>query len=108
MLDIANAYGIDTLTALERRFSFGEKSVSVRDSYSYNGDGAICECIVTPFSPEKTGAGEIRIRDWVLKYDADAVDMAEIEKHTFDGPADCYTIDLTLKEGIRKFSFSIE
>lgn len=108
VLDIAAAYGIPELSSLERRFSFTEKSITVTDRFDYSGQGAICERIVCTSLPEEICAGKIKISDCVLTYDPDAVEKLEIEKHTFDGLADCYTVDLTLKDGIRKFLYTIK
>ncbi len=108
VLDIAPAYGIDELSTLERRFSFTETSLRVTDRFDYSGDGEIVERIVCIREPKKLENGKIGILDSVLTYDADAAESVSIEKHTFDGSADCYTIDLAIKPNKKYFSFSIE
>ena len=108
VLDIAAAYGVTGLSALERRFSFTDTSVSVKDTFVYSGDGKICERIVCALSPNKTGEGTIALGECTVKYDSAAVESLEITRHTFDGRADCYTVDFTLADGVRKFEYSIE
>lgn len=107
-LDIAPAYGIDELSECKRRFSFTETSVSVTDSFDYSGDGEVVERVVTIREPKEIGRGKIAILDSVLTYDADAVKSVKIEKHSFAGSADCFTIDITLECGESTFTYCIE
>lgn len=108
VLDIAPAYGIDELSSLERRFSFTETSVRVTDSIDYSGKGEIVERVVAIREPKELERGKIAILDSVLTYDADAVESVSIEKHSFKGSADCFTIDFTLKREARTFNYCIE
>ncbi len=108
VLDIAPAYGLDSLSSLERRFSFTETAVSVTDRFDYSGDGEIVERIVCIREPKELESGKIAILDSVLTYDAGSVESVAIEMHTFDGSAPCYTIDFALKSGRNEFSYSIE
>ncbi len=108
VLDIAPAYGIAELSSLERRFSFTETSLRVTDSFGYSGTGEICERIVCLREPKEIGNGKISVLDSILTYDADAISSVVIEKHTFDGSADCYTVDLHLRSDKKDFSYLIE
>ncbi len=108
VLDIAPAYGIAELSSLERRFSFTETGVTVTDRFDYSGDGAIVERVVSMREPKEIGVGKIAILDSVLTFDADAVESVKIEKQTFDGSADCYTVDFALKQGTGEFLYTIE
>ncbi len=108
VLDIADAYGIDVLSSLERRFSFTETSLRVTDSFDYSGSGEIVERVVCIREPKEIESGKIAILDSLLTYDANAVESVAIEMHTFDGSAPCYTIDFTLKSGRNAFTYSID
>ena len=108
VLDIAGAYGNPELSSLERRFSFTETSVSVRDSFDYSENGRICERVVCTAQPEELSEGKIRVSDSIMTYDASAVDGIEIKKHTFDSLADCFTVDFTLKKGVKSFIYAVE
>ena len=108
VLDIAPAYGLDSLSKCERRFSFTETGVSISDSFDYSGDGAIVERVVSMREPKKIEDGKIAILDSILTYDADAVESVNIIHQTFVGSAPCYTIDFTLKNGTEKFTYSIK
>lgn len=108
VLDIAGAYGIPELTALVRRFSFTDAGIMVSDRFDYCGTAVLRERIVTRVLPSAEIAGEIAVDGSTLRYDANAVSDVEIQKHTFDGSADAYTVDLILREGVREFSYTVE
>ena len=108
LLDIAPAYGIPELSSLIRRFSLTETSLSVTDRFDYSGSDQICERVVSMCEPKEIVAGRIAILDSVLIYDSESVESVKIEKQTFDGSATCYTVDFTLKNNTKEFSYSIE
>jgi hypothetical protein len=108
VLDIAPAYGLDSLSSFERRFSFTETSVSVTDRFDYSGNGAIVERVVSMREPKELELGKIAILDSILTYDADAIVSVKIEKQTSEGTPDCFTVDFELKQGADEFSYTIE
>ena len=107
VLDIAPAYGIAELSALERRFSFTDESVTVTDRFSYSGDGEIVERVVSMREPSELERGRIAILDSILSYDADAVESVRIKKQINEGTAPCYTVDFLLKTDTKEFSYTI-
>ena len=108
VLDIAPAYGLDSLPSFVRRFSFTETCVSVTDRFDYSGNGDVVERVVSMREPKELESGRIAILDSLLTYDADAIESVKIEKQTSEGTADCYTVDFALKHGANEFSYTIE
>ena len=108
VMDLASAYGIDLLKSLERRFTCQEKTVTVTDTFDYRGDGDLVERLVCTVEPERTEAGILTVGACRVTYDAALVEDVRIEKRVTPGRADCYTVDLVLRDGVKFFSFTVE
>ena len=101
--DIAPAYGLDSLKSLIRSFEWTEDAVILRDSFKYEGDGALTERFVTLMPPIVIEDGRIDMRGGVMTYDPEKYTLAfSKEPRTEDKFA--YFTDLTLKDGVTEFT----
>lgn len=104
-MDIAEAYGVEELHSLIRRFDFTDNSVTLTDTFDYSGDGTITERFITLHEPT-IGDGEIRIADAVITFDK-SVALPIVSTEELSSGV-CYLIDFPLREGCNRFSISIE
>ena len=107
-LDMAGAYGLDTLTSLVRSFACTEEAVTLTDTFVYTGEGTLTERLVFGSLPCLTQAGRLEAEGVTVTYDPALVAEAVITEETFDRKPTVYTADLTLKKGVREIVMIIK
>ena len=101
--DIAPAYGLDSLKSLIRSFEWTEDAVILRDSFDYEGNGALTERFVTLMPPTVIEDGKLDMYGATLIYDPEKYILSfSKEPRTEDKFA--YFTNLTLKDGVKEFS----
>ena len=105
-MNIATAYKCDGLEAINRKFSFTEESVTLSDSFTYNGNGKITERLVTLLVPEITEPGTVKIEDVTVKYNPEKC-VCTIDSEPKNERETCYFIDFALNKDEKEFSVEI-
>jgi len=97
-LDLHRAYGIDALTELTRQFAFTANTVTITDSFGFDGDTLpVTERFVSRFPAEITNEGVVT---GGLKLDAEGdISISKIEGF--------YCIDYTLPMDKKRFALTI-
>ena len=104
-MDIAGAYGNETLQSLKRRFETCEDRVVLIDEYE--GDVSVTERFCTLIEPEM-GDGFVKIAELTLAFDpAICEPILHSEPTSGSAGAPCYMIDFKLKDGVKRFVATI-
>ncbi len=102
--DFHLGYDIPELKELKRSFAFTDTSVTLTDSYEYDGTpDSFVERFITRDKPEIVG-GEIRVGPLTLKASCDTVSISP----TDETGRTVYTIDFSLPLSIRSFTLEID
>ena len=108
-MNIAGAYLKDSVTEINRSFAFTSDSVTVKDSYLYEGEHKIAERLVSYFEPVVTGDGRVLLGDTTVSYDPSVCTCRISSEATTRNPNTlCYMIDFELKDGVKEFSCTIK
>ena len=102
-MDIAPAYGIEPLKSLVREFEWTEDAVILRDSFNYEGKGALTERFVTLVHPTVIEDGKIDMHGATMVYDPEKYTLA-ISKELRTADKYAFFTDLTLKDGVTEFT----
>ena len=102
-LEMASAYGLPELKSLKREFEWSKDAVILRDSFVYEGEGALVERFVTLYPPKEISPGRVDMHGAVLVYDPEKYTLSfSSEVRDAEGRV-AYFTDLTLKDGVREF-----
>lgn len=100
-VEMTNAYPKCTLSSLVREFEMGDKTVVLKDSYSFEEKCPVTERFVSYFKPETAG-NTIKLGDTVCRFDdkkwSVSVSVEKHEEHTNLVVSDIYVIDFTPTE----------
>ena len=111
-MDIAPAYGLDHLKSLVRAFSFTDRSVTLTDTYDLSEDLPLTERLITLEKPALLSEGKICADGVTVTYDPSACTVVFLEEHvpakTVSKDEVVYMTDFKLKEGVRRFSLTME
>lgn len=107
-MDIAGAYGIESLKSLRRRFELTEDTVTLTDEIDYRTEGSVTERLVSVVKPEIVRDGEITIGEAALSFDPQyGVSITETCGTASHDPL-VYLIDFTLPEGVTRFEITMK
>ncbi len=109
-MEIAAAYGLDTLKSCERKIAFDDTGITLTDRFDYSGE-TITERFITARKPE-VKAGEILLGKTRLTFDPALVPSVQTETHFLHGykgeSIPVYCIDFGLDGNEKEFSIRIE
>jgi len=105
-LDIADAYGIEGVRSILRRFDILEEGIRLSDKFEISAEKMITERFITYAEPKEIIKGKIEVDGATLNY-GDEVESCKIEK-VVTPVNECYVIDLTLKNDAREFYCEIK
>lgn len=107
--DMANAYGLSSLTSATRRFDTDEESVTLTDTFTFREcPESIIERFVCAAPPEK-GEGWVRVGGATLAYDPAIFTLTLTEESYKDHArrdATLYFVDLAVKETRMQMTFT--
>ena len=106
-MDIAPAYGHDSLKSLIRTFSFTDRTVTLTDKYDLTDDMHTTERLITLEKPTLASDGKIEADGAVLAYDPAACTVSigeeRVPTKVTDREEIIYTVDFALKKGVKTF-----
>ncbi|MBQ8163159.1 MAG: heparinase II/III family protein [Clostridia bacterium] len=108
-LDITNAYGVDYVKSVVRKFTFAKNTIKVTDHYDLANGTTIKEHFISTIEP-KTDGKYVLIEDvrFYPDIDTDAkVTVVQAKSH-FGYMIDVYCIDYELPVGTKEFTLTIE
>ena len=105
-LDIADAYAIDGVKSILRRFDILEEGIKLTDKFLLTEEKAITERFVTYAQPRVICEGEIEVDGSLLSY-GDEVESCKIEK-VVTPVHECYVIDLVLRDTSSTFTCTVK
>ena len=108
-LDIAGAYNVEGLEAINRSFSFTDTTVTLTDEFVYSGKVDIVDRLVSFHEIELVADGVIRIKDATVTYDPDKYELT-VEKEACRFKKDVFAnyASFKLKDGVSVFKITIE
>ena len=108
-LDIAGAYKVDGLEAINRTFCFTDDTVKLTDEFVYTGTGDIIDRLVSYHEFEKVCDGEIKIKDTTIIYDPEKYELT-IEKEACKFKKNVYAnyASFKLKNNVKVFEITIK
>ncbi len=104
-MNIAGAYGLDSLKRAERTFTFDNEGIKINDSFDY--EGKITERFTSLAKPANTGDGLITAEGLTLTYNPKICTLEITEKRNTNKET-YYTIDFILNSGVRDFEINIK
>ncbi|MBR2460961.1 MAG: heparinase II/III family protein [Clostridia bacterium] len=105
-MDIAGAYRVEGLERIDRSFKLETDSVTLTDSFVYNGTEQITDRIVSFEKAELVDRCTVRIDSATVSFDPDACDCVIGTEQTEKG-ATCYLVDFKLKRGVTVFTCTV-
>ena len=102
-MDIAPAYGLDSLKSLLRTFSFEEKSVTMTDQFDLTDGNLPTERLIFLKEPKLLSDGKIEVDGVTLTYDPALCEVVIGEEHVPTKDEIIYTVDFALKKGVKTF-----